>query len=115
MCLAQVSIDGSVCLEWGMLFVPAAEGRLLIVGLGGFGLWWRHNVMIGSMMEVVFDMLVDVLVLSVGMKGSSMMMMMVVVVVVVMMVVVVVVVVMMVVVVVARIGQSLVLWYVSLS
>jgi hypothetical protein len=95
MCLARVSADGSVCLEWGMLFVAVVEGRLLIVGLGGFGLWWRHNDMIGSMTEVVFDMLVDVPVLSVGTKGSSMMIM--------------------VVVVVARIGQSLVLWYVSLS
>jgi hypothetical protein len=59
-----------------MLFVAVVEGRLLIVGLGGFGLWWRHNDMIDSMMEVVSDMLMDALVLNVGvdMKGSMMMM-----------------------------------------
>jgi hypothetical protein len=63
-------------LAWGMLFVAVVEGRLLIVGLGGFGLWWRHNDMIDSMTEVVSDMLMDALVLNVGvdMKGSMMMM-----------------------------------------
>jgi hypothetical protein len=35
--------DGSMCLAWGMLFVAMAEDRLWMVGLGGFGLWWRHN------------------------------------------------------------------------
>jgi hypothetical protein len=28
-----------------MLFVAVVEGRLLIVELGGFGLWWKHNDM----------------------------------------------------------------------
>jgi hypothetical protein len=42
--------------------------------LDGFGLWWKHSDMIGSVTEVVCDMLVDALV-SVGMKGSMIMMM----------------------------------------
>jgi hypothetical protein len=76
MCLAQVLAGGSMCLAWGMLFVAVVEGMLLIVELGGFGLWWRHNDMIGSMTEVVSDMLMDALVLNVGVdtKGSMMMM-----------------------------------------
>jgi hypothetical protein len=49
-------------------------------GVGWFGLWWMRNDMIGSMIEVVFDILVDALVLgvSVDTKGSMMMMTMVV-------------------------------------
>jgi hypothetical protein len=48
-----------------------AEGRLLIVELNGFGLWWMHSDRIGSRMEVVLGMLMDALVLSavIGMKG----------------------------------------------
>jgi hypothetical protein len=59
-----------------MLFMMVVEGRFLIVELGGFGLWWRHNDMTGSKMDVVSDMLMGALVLSVriGIKGSMMMM-----------------------------------------
>jgi hypothetical protein len=80
MCLIQVFADGSVCLAWGMLFMVVVEGRPWIVELGGFGLWWRRNDMIGSMTEIVFDILVDALVLgvSVDTKGSMMTMTMVV-------------------------------------
>jgi hypothetical protein len=75
MCLALVSTDGSVCLAWGMLFVAVAEGRLWIMGLGGFGLWWRRNDTIGNVMKVVFHMFMGALVLGVGVdtKGSMMM------------------------------------------
>jgi hypothetical protein len=61
----------------GMLFVALAEGRFLMVGLGGFGLCWRCHDMIGSMMEFVCDMLEDVSVLGrrVDIEGSMMMMM----------------------------------------
>jgi hypothetical protein len=60
-----------------MLFVPVAEGRLLVTELGMFGLWWRDNNMIGSKTETVFGMLMGALVLSVrvGTKGNMMMMM----------------------------------------
>jgi hypothetical protein len=61
MCLA----NGLVCLAWGMLFMMVVEGRFLIVELGGFGLWWRHNDMTGSKTDVVSDMLMGALVLSV--------------------------------------------------
>jgi hypothetical protein len=46
-----------------------------VVELGEFGLWWRCNDMIGSMTEIVYDMLADALVLgeSGGKKGSMMM------------------------------------------
>jgi hypothetical protein len=48
-----------------------AEGRLLIVELNGFGLWWMHSDRIGSRMEVVLGMLMDALVLSavIGTQG----------------------------------------------
>jgi hypothetical protein len=64
-------------LPWGMLFVVMAEGRFWIMGLGGFGLWWRCNDMIGSMTEVVFHMLADALALGAGVdtRGSMMTMM----------------------------------------
>jgi hypothetical protein len=46
-----------------------------VVELGEFGLWWRRNDMIGSMTEIVYDMLADALVLGEsGGKKSSMMM-----------------------------------------
>jgi hypothetical protein len=36
--LAQVLAGDLVYLAWGMLFVAVVESRLLITGLGGFGL-----------------------------------------------------------------------------
>jgi hypothetical protein len=76
MCLARPLAEWLGCLTWGMLLVVVAEGRLWIVGLGGFGSWWRRNGMVGSMTEDVYGSLMDILVLdeSVGMKGSMMMM-----------------------------------------
>jgi hypothetical protein len=59
-----------------MLFVVVAEGRLLIVGLDGFGSWWTRSDMTGSRTEAIFGMLMDALALSVvfGMRGDMMMM-----------------------------------------
>jgi hypothetical protein len=76
--LSQVLASDLMYLAWGMLFVPVAEGRLLVTELGMFGLWWRDNDMIGSKTETVFGMLMGALVLSVrvGTKGNMMMMMM---------------------------------------
>jgi hypothetical protein len=48
----------------GILFVVVTEGRLLIVGLDGFGSWWTRNDMTGSRTEAVFGMLMDALALS---------------------------------------------------
>jgi hypothetical protein len=62
-----------------MLFVVVAKGGLLIVRMGGFGLWWRRNDMIGSITKVVFVMLVDALVLGVGVDTKDSMIMMIVV------------------------------------
>jgi hypothetical protein len=59
--LAQVLAGGLVCLAWGMLFVVAAKGRLLIVKLDEFGLWWKRNDMPGSKTEVVSNMLIGAL------------------------------------------------------
>jgi hypothetical protein len=37
-----------------------------MVGLVRFGLWWRSNDTVGSMTEVVYDILADALVLGEG-------------------------------------------------
>jgi hypothetical protein len=41
--LARVLASDLMYLAWGMLFVVAAEGSLLIMELGWFGLWWRRE------------------------------------------------------------------------
>jgi hypothetical protein len=78
MYLAQVLTDGSVYLAWGMLFVVVADGRLWIMGLGGFGLWLRRHDIIGSMTDAIFDMLAYALAFGAGVdaRGSMMTMMM---------------------------------------
>jgi hypothetical protein len=75
MCLAWSLADGLVCSASGMLFTAMTEGKLWMVELGGFDLWWRRNDMIDNMMGAICDRLVDALVLggSVGTKGSMMM------------------------------------------
>jgi hypothetical protein len=66
-----------VCLTWGMLFVAVVEGKLLVVELDGFGLWWRRNDRIGSRMNVILGMLMGAPILSatMGMKGNMVVMM----------------------------------------
>jgi hypothetical protein len=73
--LALVLASDLMCLAWDTLFVVVMEGRLLIMELGGFGLWWMRNDMTGSRIEVVFGMLMDAQVLSVrvGTRGNMMM------------------------------------------
>jgi hypothetical protein len=73
--LALVLASDLMCLAWDTLFVVVMEGRLLIMELGGFGLWWMHSDMTGSRIEVVFGMLMDAQVLSVrvGTRGNMMM------------------------------------------
>jgi hypothetical protein len=73
--LALVLASDLMCLAWDALFVVVMECRLLIMELGGFGLWWMRNDMTGSRIEVVFGMLMDAQVLSVrvGTRGNMMM------------------------------------------
>jgi hypothetical protein len=73
--LALVLASDLMCLAWDTLFVVVMEGRLLIMELGGFGLWWMRSDMTGSRIEVVFGMLMDAQVLSVrvGTRGNMMM------------------------------------------
>jgi hypothetical protein len=73
--LALVLTSDLMCLAWDALFVVVMECRLLIMELGGFGLWWMRNDMTGSRIEVVFGMLMDAQVLSVrvGTRGNMMM------------------------------------------
>jgi hypothetical protein len=73
--LALVLASDLMCLAWDALFVVVMECRLLIMKLGGFGLWWMRNDMTGSRIEVVFGMLMDAQVLSVrvGTRGNMMM------------------------------------------
>jgi hypothetical protein len=54
---AQVWSDGLVCLAWGMLFVVVVEGKLLVVVLSEFGLWWRRNDRIGNRRNAILGML----------------------------------------------------------
>jgi hypothetical protein len=76
------SVFGSVFRWWlgvfsmGHVICAIAEGRLWMVGLDEFGLWWRCDDMIDNMTKVVYDCLVGALVLdgSASTKGSMMMM-----------------------------------------
>jgi hypothetical protein len=72
-CLARSLVECLGCWIWGMLFVAVVERMLWMVG---FGSWWRHNGMVGSMTDVVCGSLMDTLAEggSVGTKGSMMMM-----------------------------------------